>query len=371
MAAELGALKPGRAAYRRCGKLFFREEPRGLAEVAKGAAPPLKCTAQAYCGVVRLSWRVELRGLTLLLNCISATLPCREAEEGARGSQQAAAEGRRPGSLMVQGNKFKPQPAAAVAADANVAMEQPMVAGVQPVSRDLESKAGSRPLPQHGSLGLALAAGRSCGNGATEGPDFVLHAPHSRAGLNGGARLASAGGGRAKHRLGKGGGKEAAPAACTSAPVLLREAVQGSVRGACAEAAAPARTASANAAAPAQPARPDPGSVAVGAGKAGKRRRQGGHAPASAGPAADSPDPGPEPGGVIAPAGKRRRGAPCLAALAVRSPTGERAQTRPTAQPRGTAKPRPAPAGVSTEVQPPGAAGEAPLSNRILHTRWH
>lgn len=42
VAAELGALKPGRAAYWRCGKLFFRAEPEGLAEVARGATPSLK-----------------------------------------------------------------------------------------------------------------------------------------------------------------------------------------------------------------------------------------------------------------------------------------------------------------------------------------
>ena len=58
VAAELGALKPGRAAYRRCGKLFFREEPERLAELAKGEAP---CHTCARCGhtapllVIRLS----------------------------------------------------------------------------------------------------------------------------------------------------------------------------------------------------------------------------------------------------------------------------------------------------------------------------
>ena len=52
VAAELGALKPGRAAYRRYGKLFFREEPEGLAEVAKGATPSQVHVA----GILRYSW---------------------------------------------------------------------------------------------------------------------------------------------------------------------------------------------------------------------------------------------------------------------------------------------------------------------------
>ena len=65
-AAEVSALKPGRAAYRRCGKLFFREEVLDLAAVAKGATLP---QAQACCGIATL--------LLALLRC-EASLCCAE-----------------------------------------------------------------------------------------------------------------------------------------------------------------------------------------------------------------------------------------------------------------------------------------------------
>ena len=264
---------------------------------------------------------------------------------------------------MVRGNKFKPKAAAATATDATVATAQPEVADL----RHLGLEALSRLPPQDGSLGLALAAGRSCGNGATEAPDPMLPAAHSRAGLNGGARHAAAGKERAGHRLGKGAGVRAAPAACLLAAELPRKAVQSSARRACAGAAAAAPTASANAAAPAHPARPGPDSVAADGRSAPKRKRQAGHAPASARPA-ERPGSRPRPGGAVAHARKRRRGAPGLAALAVRSPEGEPAQTQPAAQKGVLAKPGPALAAVNTEVQPPGVTGEASDSSCVVRT---
>ena len=254
---------------------------------------------------------------------------------------------------MVRGNKFKPK-AAAAAIDTDCGTVQPEVADL----RHLGPEAWNRLPPKDGSLGLALAGGRSCGNGAKEAPDPVLSARHSRAGLNGGARLAGADGRGAKHRLAKGAGLWAAPAACMSVPDLLRKAVQSKSLGACAGAAAAAPTASADVAAPAHPARPGPNSVKADAGSAPKRKRQTGHAPASA-RAAERLDPRPRPGGAKAPARKQRRGAPGLAELAVRSWAGESAQTQPGAQNGMLARPAPALAAVNTEVQPPGATGEA------------
>lgn len=289
--------------------------------------------------------------------------------------QQAAAGGRQPGSLMVRGNKFKPAPAATTATDANAALEQPAVAD----KRRLEVGAASRPPPQDGCLGLLLGAARSCGNGATEAPDPVLPAPHNRAGLKGGARLAGAGGRGAKHRIAKGAGLRAAPAACIAGPDLLRKAAQSSARGACAGAAAVERNVSATAAASAHPARPGPDRAAADAGNTGKRKRQKGHAPApacaaahapaSALPTAMSPGPRPRPGAAVAPARKRRRGAPGLAALSVRSPAGESAQTQPAACNGVLAKPGPAVTAVRTEVQPPTATREAqhPGRKRVCH----
>ena len=267
---------------------------------------------------------------------------------------------------MVRGNKFKPKPAAAAAADACAATEEPQAAGAQPVARDPELGAVSRPAPQNGSLGHALAAGRCCGNGASEAPAPML--PGSRAGSNGCARHAGAGARKAKHRQDRGAHMEAAPAACSLAPALMRKAVQSGMRGACAEASLAARGIGATAPAPAHPARPEFGRAAPDARNAGKRKRQtaqapanaAAHVPAGARPAAERPAPEPKPGGAAAPARKRRRGAPAAAAPAVLSPTGAAAQARPTAQGGASAEPAPAPAAVSTEVQPPGATGESP-----------
>ena len=261
---------------------------------------------------------------------------------------------------MVRGNKFKPKPAAAVAADTNAAAEQPLAAGAQPLPKDPELKAAGRLPPQNGSLGPALAAGRSCGGGASEAPGLALPVAHSGAGLNGCAGCAGTGEQEAKRRRGRAAIWDAAPDARDVAPVLLRKAARRGLRGACAGAAAAARDDAAAAAA--VPARLDPDGVAADAWTAGKQKRQAMHAPAvaaadalaSARPAAGSPAPGHAPGGAAAPARKRRRSAPVVAA-----PTDDSAQARSMAQNGVSAKP--ALAAVRTEVQSPGATGEAPF----------